>query len=104
MSMQPLPSEQVILSAPMSFAGSTRRLWRSWHPRSLAARGWKRAGIRTLFVTLLVLWWAAIVCWYSIFGLFVVPYRIIRRVQRHGEMTRLRHAEMIAAVQQRGQP
>jgi hypothetical protein len=97
----PLPSEQVVLSAPMSFNGSTRRLYRKLHPRVAASYGWRKAGWVTLLAVVLLFAWIAIFLWYCLFGLWLVPYRIVRRVQRHGERNRLRHQETIAAIERR---
>src|SRR5262249_3794888 len=100
-----LPSEQVILSAPMSFTGSTRRLWRYYHPLCQASHGWALAGYRALFGTLLILWWLAVAAWYSLLLLLgVVPlvvlvaFRITRRTQRHGTRNKLRHDEILTAL------
>jgi hypothetical protein len=45
-------------------------------------------------VALIVLAWA-VVLWYGIFGLLVIPYRVIRRGQRKRKME-LRHRELLA--------
>lgn len=43
--------------------------------------------------------------WYLLFGLLLVPYRIIRRGQRKRRREELRHREMLAAIEaQRRQP
>jgi hypothetical protein len=134
-----LPSERVIVSAPMSFAGSTQRIWRlhapattitqriwrRWHPPALAAHGWAKAGYYTALVTLLVLawlavamWyyllvsllvvvWAVVLAWYCFFGIWLVPYRLIRRSQRSAHRDAMRHRELLeqmAADRQRPQP
>jgi hypothetical protein len=96
-----LPSEQVVLSAPMSFAGSTRRLYRKLHPRITASHGWRKTGWVTLLAAVLLFAWIGVLAWYCLFGLLVVPYRIIRRVQRHGKRNRLRHQETLAAIERR---
>lgn len=93
----PLPSEQVIVSAPMSFAGSARRILRAFHPLTALA-GWRGVAWSALLVLTLILAWAGVLVWYCIFGLWLVPYRIIRRVQRNGKRKELRHREMLAAI------
>lgn len=61
---------------------------------------------KTLAVTGLVLWltvaWCVILCWYLIFGLWLVPYRLIRRSQRRDEQRRRQHAELLAGQGQQG--
>src|SRR5215468_2911208 len=89
-----LASEHVVLSAPMSFTGSTRRIWRRWRPAAAVSRGWRKAAWWTLLWTLLILAWLAVLAWYFLFGLLLVPYRIVRRVQRTGRRNQLRHAEL----------
>ena len=98
---RPLPSEQVVLSAPMSFAGSTRRIYRRLHPHAETAYGWRKAGWVTLLAVVLLFAWIGVLAWYCVFGLLVVPYRIIRRIQRHGKRNRLRHQETLAAIERR---
>lgn len=109
-----LPSENVVVEAPMSFTGSTKRIvpWLSTTSSS-ALHQWddkgpagKAAGIAawtfivTLGVSALLFWWSAIVAWYLFFGIFLIPYRLIRRSQRSGKRDALRHREMMLAVSQ----
>lgn len=66
-------------SAPMSYIGSTRRIlpWASRpRPVALAITVW------TTVILGLILIWALITCWYLLWGIFLVPYRLIRRQQR----------------------
>ena len=99
-----LASEAVVIEAPMSLTGLTRRTMYFYraHP---VTRWWSRA----LAVSGLVLWftvaYAAILCWYGAFGLWLVPYRVIRRGQRKRELQRRQHAELLAAMgRQNGSP
>jgi hypothetical protein len=98
----PLPSEQVILAAPWSWAGSTRRIWRRWHPAVLTSSGWGKAGRVTGLWSLLVLAWLGVAVWYALLaGIGLLPlavlivYRIVRRSQRRGRRNALRHSEII---------
>jgi len=96
-----LGSEEIILDAPMSFTGITKRTRRfsSRHPR---ARWWSK----TLATTGLVLWltlaYIVIFCWYALLcTVFLVPfvaYRLIRRSQRRDEQRRRQHAELLAGT------
>jgi hypothetical protein len=63
----------------MSLTGSAQRLrkltrgnWNAW----VSAAGY--SGVILLIVAV----WAAVLVWYCIFGLWLVPYRLIRRGQR----------------------
>jgi Flp pilus assembly protein TadB len=104
MKPRPLESELVVVSAPMSFAGATRRLWRRLQPRAVTSAGWAKVGWWTLTWTVLVLAWIGVLAWYVVctalsLGVLLV-FRGIRRWQRHGERKRLRHRELL----ERGQP
>jgi hypothetical protein len=71
-----LRSEDVIINAPMSFAGAAQRASRIGR----GTTGWKRAAIVAfVIVPLLLVWWWTIIGWYLFFGLWVVPYRLLRR-------------------------
>ncbi len=92
-----LGSEEVILDAPMSFTGVTKRTLRfsrhyqrvHWWSNALAVIG------LTVWLTLA---YVLILCWYVIFGLLLVPYRLIRRSQRRDEQRRRQHAELLAST------
>jgi hypothetical protein len=87
-----LGSERVVVSAPMSFAGSTQRILigtEQWHP---AIR------IPVLLIGLPLVW-AVILIWYMIFGLLLVPYRLLRRGSRKRKRQGLQHREMLNQMQ-----
>jgi hypothetical protein len=93
-----LKSENVIINAPMSFAGAAQRAWR------LRGQPIKRQVITTPFVVvLLVLWVCAIACWYLVFGLFLVPYRLLRRGARKRKAGALRHRELLSTIEAKEQ-
>lgn len=87
--------EKPIVAAPLSFTGSTQRLWRPV-TRQKAAAG--KILLGSLVALALVFVWTLIICWYLIWGLWVVPYRLIRRGQR-----RQRYLEREVAQLQQGQ-
>lgn len=91
-----LQSERVIVEAPMSFTGSAKRIWRL----TGNSEGGMKWVLGTLAVVSIVLAWAVILCWYVIFGLLVVPYRLVRRGQRKRKLEDARHRELLAATQQ----
>jgi Flp pilus assembly protein TadB len=106
-----LQSERVIVQAPLSFTGSTKRILRLTEPkrafalRTVASPWWKG----TLLVLLdslivlavglfLLLMWGLDVAWYVIFGILLVPYRLIRRSDRNRKRDALQHREMLDAA------
>jgi len=94
-----LPSERVVVSAPMSFAGAAARAWKlAAYPHGTGWMTAARAATITGVILLTLAWWAAVLCWYAVFGLWLVPYRLIRRGERRRKVERLQHAEMMAAV------
>jgi hypothetical protein len=85
----------------MSFTGSAQRLWKL--TRSGTANVWASAAIYTCVILLIGVMWMAVLCWYFIFGVWLVPYRLIRRGQRKRHMQELRHREMLTMMHQVGQ-
>jgi hypothetical protein len=93
-----LKSEQMVVSAPMSFHGATARTWKLTR---LGPQPWSKVATIPAAVVILVVWWAAIVVWYIFFGILVIPYRLIRRGSRKRKVEEQRHREQLAA-QSRG--
>lgn len=101
MSTQPqapsrLASEDVIISAPMSYAGSAQRIIRLRR----RAEGTKNlTAITALAILLIVLAWVLITVWYLMWGFLLVPYRIVRRGARKRKVEALRHRELMGTIQ-----
>jgi hypothetical protein len=95
-----LRSEDVIINAPMSFAGSAQRAWRIGREMT----GAKKALV-VAFVILPIIgtWWMAIATWYVMFGLLLVPYRLLRRGARKRTKEALRHRELMDTIQRQQQ-
>ena len=74
------------MASPSRNAGATDNIW--------ATFGWY-----LLAYTLIALAWVGVLCWYLIFGLLVVPYRLIRRGQRKRKLEEARHRELMSAQQ-----
>jgi hypothetical protein len=101
MSAQPqapvrIASEDVIINAPMSYAGSAQRIMRL---RRRAAEGWQKNALTVLAVVLVLAAWAIITCWYCTFGLLLVPYRLLRRGARKRKAEAMRHRELMGTIQ-----
>lgn len=99
-----LPSERVIIAAPMSFAGSAQRLW-LLTGSGPAGRGWGAGLLKVLLYTGVILGiviaWTVVLAWYLLWGIWLIPYRLIRRGQRKRRREELTHREMLAAMQRR---
>jgi hypothetical protein len=91
-----LASEDVIINAPMSYAGSAQRIFRI---RRRAKDDGQRAMLTALAVVLTIFAWAAVTVWYLWWGILLVPYRLLRRGARRRKAEALRHRELMGAIQ-----
>lgn len=91
-----LASEDVIISAPMSYVGSAQRIIRL---RRRAPVGWQLTAITVLAIVLIVAVWALVTVWYLTWGLLLVPYRVMRRGARKRKVEALRHRELLGTIQ-----
>lgn len=94
-----LASEEVIISAPMSYVGSAQRIGRL---RRRVDSGWELTAITALVVVMIVTAWLLVTVWYLTWGLLLVPYRVIRRGQRKRKVEALRHRELLGAIHASG--
>lgn len=93
---QQLASEEVVISAPFSFHGSAVRIWKITR-KDNAILKWLvmvPLALMTIFVV-----WGFIFVWYCIFGVLLVPYRLIRRGSRKRKMENLRHHELLDVLE-----
>ena len=85
-----LDSEKIAVSAPMSFSGSAKRILNVSD---------------NIFIRLFLLYpailvaWCFVACWYILFGLLLVPYRLVRRGSRKRKLADARHQETLQAIQ-----
>jgi hypothetical protein len=91
-----LASEDVIINAPMSYAGSAQRIIRL---RRRADGGGKLAAITALAILLILMVWVLVTAWYLVWGLWLVPYRLLRRGARKRKVEALRHRELMGTIQ-----
>lgn len=90
---QRLASEKVVIQSPTSYVGLTQRvlkIQRTDNP-------WLRwiVLVPLVVVPLLLLGWVFVTGWYVIFGLFMLPWRLIRRGGRKRKRDALRHRELL---------
>jgi hypothetical protein len=93
-----LASEDVIINAPMSFTGAAQRSFRIARG---ATGGTRFVLVAFAIIPLIAMWWFLIIGWYLLFGLFLVPYRLLRRGSRKRKAEALRHQEMLEAIQRK---
>jgi hypothetical protein len=92
-----LASEDVIISAPMSYAGSAQRIFRL---RRRARDGRSLAAITVAAVLLTTVAWTLVTAWYLLWwGVLLVPYRLLRRAARKRRVEALRHRELLGTIQ-----
>lgn len=98
-----LASENVIVSAPFSFAGSAQRIWRITHI-SNALLKWLI--LIPIALVIIIFAWMFVATWYFfmyfLFGIFFIPFRLWRRSVRKNKRSELRHQELLAELQRQG--
>ena len=90
-----LESESVVVSAPMSFTGSAQRIFKIADVNNRLLK-WLLLVPLALILTLTA--WSFVLIWYIIFGIWLIPYRLIRRSQRKAKRDRLRHQELLKEI------
>jgi Flp pilus assembly protein TadB len=87
-------------AAPMSFVGSTRRMsaWARGH-RSLIGKAfaWSCVAVSLLLVWMVIAGWYVIV--FGIFGVFTIPFRLMRRGQRKSLAVQRQQLETMKQMQ-----
>lgn len=95
-----LASEKVVVSAPTSFSGSAARIWKMTETNNYLLK-WILLVPVTLMLILMA--WSFVAIWYFIifglFGIFVIPFRLLTRSGRNRKRTALQHREVLEAVQ-----
>lgn len=96
--MDELKSEKIVLSSPLSFIGSARRIWKLTNVDNIAMR----LLLIPVTVVLILCAWMFVAFWYFIiyilFGILFIPYRLLRRSSRKQKQERLRHREVLDAI------
>lgn len=96
-----LASEKVVVSAPTSFAGSAARIWKIIDTDNNLL---KWLVLVPVAVVLVFMAWSFVAIWYLIifglFGIFVIPFRLLTRSGRNRKRNKLQHRELLAAVRE----
>lgn len=99
-----LASEKVVVSAPLSFSGSAQRIWKITNVDNPIAK----IVLSLLAITLVAGAWVFILFWYFVmyvlFGVFFFIFRLFTRSRRKNKRDKLRHREVLDAIEQRKQP
>lgn len=88
-------SKKIIVEAPFSFTGATKRIWPLTNSDNAQL---KYFVLVPSVILLLCVCYLAIATWYAMFGLLLVPYRLMRRSQRKNKLRDAQHAELLAAT------
>ena len=98
-----LASEQVVVSSPLSFSGSAQRIWKITNVENPIAK----FVLALIAITLIMGAWMFVLCWYFVmyvlFGVFFFIFRLFTRSRRRGKRDKLRHREVLDAIEQRKQ-
>lgn len=89
-------SEDIVISAPMSFTGSAQRIFKI---TTIENQLLKWLLLVPLALLIMLSAWSLVLIWYIIFGIWLIPYRLIRRSQRKAKRDELRHQELLAELQ-----
>jgi Flp pilus assembly protein TadB len=94
-----LASEKVVISAPTSFSGSAARIWKMTD----SDNAWiKWLLLVPIALGLIFMAWSFVAIWYvvifGLFGIFVIPFRLLTRSGRNRKRNALQHRELLAAV------
>lgn len=94
-----LASEKVVVSAPTSFSGSAARIWKMTDVNNAAVK-WLL--LVPIALSLVLMAWSLVAIWYVIifglFGIFVIPFRLLTRSGRNRKRSKLQHRELLEAI------
>ena len=98
-----LASEKVVVSAPLSFSGSAQRIWKITNVGNPIAK----FALALIAIALIAGAWMFVLCWYFVmyvlFGVFFFIFRLFTRSRRKNKRDKLRHREVLDAIEQRKQ-
>lgn len=100
-SQERLASEQVIMESPLSFTGSAKRIIPAVY-KKMPRRPWAVPVAPVMVVLLISVVWVGVFFWYLVWGVFLIPFRLFRRLQLKSEVDELRHREMLDAIRESG--
>ena len=97
--MSKLKSEKVVISSPLSFIGSVKRIWKITDVDNPAVKMLLSlvAAALILFAWVFVAFWYVLI--YVVFGILFIPYRMLRRSSRKQKQAKLRHREVLETIE-----
>jgi hypothetical protein len=97
--MGKLKSEKVVISSPLSFIGSAKRIWKITDVDNPAMKVLLSlvAAAFILFAWIFVAFWYVLM--YVVFGILFIPYRLRRRSSRKQKQAKLRHREVLETIE-----
>ena len=94
-----LASEKIVVSAPTSFSGSAARIWKMTDSDNATLKWFLLVPVA---LCLIFMAWSLVAIWYVIvfglFGIFVIPFRLLTRSGRNRKRNSLQHRELLEAV------
>lgn len=94
-----MASEKVIISAPTSFSGPAARIWKITESDNDLVK-WLL--LVPIAFGLIFMAWSFVAIWYFIifglFGVFVIPFRLLMRSGRKRKRNSLQHRELLEAI------
>lgn len=94
-----LASEKIIVSAPTSFSGSAQRIWKITNTDNPMLKWFVLAPVA---LCLIIGVWMLVFIWYivifGLFGIFVIPFRLLTRSGRNRKRNKLQHRELLEAI------
>lgn len=93
-----LASEKVVISSPLSFSGSAKRIWNITETDNPVLK----IVLVIVALGLIGFVWTFVFFWYFlmyfVFGIFFFIYRLFRRSSRKNKADKLRHRELLNAI------
>lgn len=90
-----MTSDDIVIQAPMSYTGASKRIWKITRSNSVVLRWLLLIPVAVVLVALALI---VVTCWYVVFGILLVPYRLLRRGSRKRKREEMRHQEVLAAA------
>ena len=100
-----LASEKIVVSAPTSFSGSAARIWKMTDSDNATLKWLLLVPIAHCLIFMA---WSLVAIWYVIifglFGIFVIPFRLLTRSGRNRKRNKLQHRELLEAIREDKEP